>query len=341
MSRRRTHTHLPISLALVGVLALISGCAPKSIEAAAPLDLSDSAYAAAGHFELGPPKPLDLPDGPHNVFALSENIFSGGEPESPAAVAAIASLGVKTILSVDGKVPDVEAAEQHGLRYVHVPIQYKGMTDDELLRIAKTFRELEGPFYVHCFHGQHRGPAAAAVGRLLLDGAPRDQGIAEMRQWCGTSSKYEGLYQAIAAGEIPSAEETAAYEWDFPAAQPLGGMRQVMIDAARAYGRIKDKVANGWQVDPSHPDIDPGNEAAILADLFERAQGLDELATRPADFRAWMADSLSGSRALHAAIGAAREQAFTSGDAPDWGPSEAAFATLKASCSACHEAYRN
>ena len=72
----------------------------------------------------------------------------------------------------------------------------------------KTFRELDGPFYVHCFHGKHRGPAAAAaLGRIAVDGVPREQAIAEMRQWCGTSEKYEGLYRTIAEVLRPDAED--------------------------------------------------------------------------------------------------------------------------------------
>ena len=48
-----------------------------------------------------------------------------------------------------------------------------GINEDEIAMIAKTFREVEGPFYVHCYHGKHRGPAAAAIGRVALDGLGR------------------------------------------------------------------------------------------------------------------------------------------------------------------------
>ena len=42
----------------------------------------------------------------------------------------IADMGVKTILSVDGKIPDAEEAAKYGIRYVHVPIRYGGITND-------------------------------------------------------------------------------------------------------------------------------------------------------------------------------------------------------------------
>ena len=152
-------------------------------------------------------------------------------------------MGVKTILSVDGKPPDAETAAKLGMKYVHVPIQYKTITPEETAEIAKTFRELEGPFYVHCYHGKHRGPAAAAVGRVVLDGASREQAIAEMRQWCGTSQKYEGLYRVIATGDLPAEAETRKLAWSFPARHSAGGLKGMMVEGSRAFDNLKDLVA--------------------------------------------------------------------------------------------------
>jgi protein tyrosine/serine phosphatase len=198
----------------------------------APLAYEGSAYDAAARVELPAPRPLDMP-GLHNVFALGDNIRSGAEPADRGALEELAAWGVKTILSVDGKAPDAETAAELGMRYVHVPIQYDGIDEEELLAIAKTFREQEAPFYVHCFHGRHRGPAAAAIGRVVLDGVPRELALAEMRQWCATSKKYEGLYATVAAAEMPTARETEGFAFDFPAAHRFEGMRAVMIELAR------------------------------------------------------------------------------------------------------------
>ena len=42
----------------------------------------------------------------HNLFRATTNVFSGNSPDSDAAYAEIAKLGVKTIISVDGAKPD-------------------------------------------------------------------------------------------------------------------------------------------------------------------------------------------------------------------------------------------
>ncbi|MEZ6194244.1 MAG: hypothetical protein R3F20_00730 [Planctomycetota bacterium] len=277
-------------------------------------------------------------DGLHNVFVLSPNIVSGSEPHGEPAIAEIAAMGVKTILSVDGKVPDAEMAARHGMRYVHIPIEYSGMSDTELLEIAKTFRETEGPFYVHCFHGKHRGPAAAAIGRIVLDGAPREQTLAEMRQWCGTAKKYYGLYRTVAECTVPSAEKTAAYDFDFPAARKIEGFRALMVQTPRAHDHLKDLQKRGWEADPAHPDVDAYNEAEKLHQLFSFGETLDEVREEKADFRGWMSDSTKASADLVSALGAIRQ-----GDrrAEVIDRANEALGRITASCTACHAVYRD
>ena len=302
---------------------------------AAPIGAGTGAFEIAGEVELPAVAPKELP-GLHNVFRLSENIVSGAEPQGDAAFAELAGMGVKTILSVDGKVPDAEAAAKHGLRYVHVPIQYSSITADEGARIVKTFRDLEGPFYVHCFHGKHRGPAAGALGRLVLDGASREQAVAEMRQYCGTSGKYAGLYEAVARGEIPDEASTAALVWDFPAAHSFKGVRQAMIRAARVFDNLVALEKRGWLADPEHPDVDAGNEAAKLSDAFGGIVELEEVSSKPEDYRNWLAESVSEAEKLSGALGD-----LTGGDGTAAERAAGALMIIKNRCSECHSAYRN
>ncbi|MHC5031323.1 MAG: hypothetical protein ACYTGU_10745 [Planctomycetota bacterium] len=321
---------------LVGVLAACETgdkqarpAATPVKEAPPPLQGVANAYEAAGKPALAKEAPEESP-GLHNVFHLSEHVISGSEPHGDEAFARLSAMGVKTILSVDGKVPDKAAAARHGMRYVHVPIHYSGISEDELVRIAKTFREVEGPFFVHCFHGKHRGPAAAAVGRLVLDGATRAQALAEMRQWCGTSSKYEGLYQTVASGEMPSTAETARYRWDFPAAHPLGGFRQAMVEVARHWDNLVALQKRDWKADPKHPDVDARNEAAKLAGLYGRANGLAEVKKAPDDFRDWMLTSVEESDKLLEALESGKNARASK-----------ALRVLKQTCGSCHAGYRN
>ncbi|MEZ5978375.1 MAG: hypothetical protein R3F34_09165 [Planctomycetota bacterium] len=310
---------------------------PKALPVAVapPVQNLSNAYETATKITLPAQKPAEYSD-LHNVYRLSDTIITGSEPHGEAAIERLSQWGVKTILSVDGKAPDAETAAKYGIRYVHVPIQYKGMTPEQEMEIVKTFRELEGPFYVHCFHGKHRGPAGAALGRLVLDGVSREQALAEMRQWCGTSSKYSGLYWSVASAELPTEAESRAYRFDFHSAAPLEGIGGAMVPISRAFENVDGLAGDDYAIDPSHPDIDPVNEAEILADYFARANGLDEVAAEPEDFRQWMADSVKASSDLLAAL---RE--VKTGEAGAVERANGALDWVKQSCSACHSKYRN
>src|SRR5690348_5650109 len=56
--------------------------------------------------------------GLHNVYRITEKLYSGSSPDGDEGFRSLAKLGVKTIISVDGMKPDVEAAHKHGMRYV-------------------------------------------------------------------------------------------------------------------------------------------------------------------------------------------------------------------------------
>jgi protein tyrosine phosphatase (PTP) superfamily phosphohydrolase (DUF442 family) len=293
-----------------------------------------TAYAAAERIQL-PKTPPEDRHGLHHVYHLSRNIVSGSEPHGEEAFRELREMGIRTILSVDGKVPDAELASKYGMSYVHVPIQYRGIPDDEVARIAKTFREKEGPFYVHCFHGKHRGPAAAAVGRLVIDGVSREQAIAEMRQWCGTAEGYEGLYRAIADGKIPTPSETRAYEWDFPSAHALEGFRHAMVEISRIDDNLKFLARRNWEPDPDHPDVDPLRESESLAAALDRTASLEEVASKPMDFRGWISEAASAASGLRDTLGAWR-----SGRAPI-ADVESSYERLTGLCNTCHEIHRN
>ena len=305
--------------------ALLAGCPDVARREAALPD----AYELGGRIRLEKVAPQDHDD-LKNVFRLGKNIVSGGEPRSEQALERISKMGVKTIISVDGKVPDEKTARKYGMRYVHVPLNYCGIKKDELLRLAKTYRELPGPFYVHCFHGRHRGPTGAAVGRLVLDGVPRERALAEMRQWCGTSRQYAGLFAAIARAEMPSAAITAKYAWDFPAAHPMGGFRNAMVSMARYHDNLTKLQGREWKSDPAHPDIDARNEAEKLAGFLSRLSKLDSVKKRPPEFREWLDGAASESTKMLELLRAGRHE-----------DASKSFRAMTKTCTACHATYRN
>ncbi|HVV99787.1 MAG TPA: hypothetical protein VHB77_05585, partial [Planctomycetaceae bacterium] len=52
--------------------------------------------------------------GLHNLVQASAGVYSGSEPDGEIGFASLETLGIKTIVSVDGARPDIELAHKHG-----------------------------------------------------------------------------------------------------------------------------------------------------------------------------------------------------------------------------------
>ncbi len=185
------------NLVLVGSYALAI-CLVAALHAQPP--------ATDGH----EPAPIE------NVIAVTPRIVSGGEPVGAQAFRQLHDLGVRTVVSVDGTTPDVETARKFGLRYVHIPFGYHGIPRDAVGALTRVMRECEGPVFVHCHHGKHRGPAAAAVCARVTGELSQADSLAYLEH-AGTSRDYAGLWRGVSAfrplpadAVLPELVETAA-----------------------------------------------------------------------------------------------------------------------------------
>ena len=267
--------------------------------------------------------------GVENAYQLTSDIYSGSQPEGDAAFAALAGAGVRTVLSVDGARPEVEAARRHGLRYVHLPIGYDGVPDAVALRLARVMRELPGPVYVHCHHGKHRGPTAAALLCEWSAGWSPEQAVAWLRQ-AGTSSEYPGLYRSVertSAAASPSAPDAAP----LPEVTPPTGLVETMVALDRRLDELQRCRQAGWRAPTDHPDLAPLAVATLAHELLGELGRTDETRSRPAGYRGLLARSEEAARDLHEAL---REAAALNPRA------NTALEALAASCKACHREYR-
>jgi hypothetical protein len=272
------------------------------------------------------PQPLAT-DGLHNVYRVSDGLFSGSSPEGDAGFAALKKLGVKTILSVDGAVPEVATAEKHGMRYVHLPIGYDGISRERVFELARAVRDLPGPVYVHCHHGKHRGPAAAAVIQLCLDSWTPEQAANWMRT-AGTDPKYTGLTALPNTVRRPTTAELNTASDKFPKVAAVADLTRLMVDVDARWDHLKLVKEAGWTIPKDHPDIDPPHEAVQLAELYREAARLKT--THDAEF----------TRLLTEAERAANDLA-TVLRGSDSAAKAAAFTASQAACTRCHAGYRD
>jgi protein tyrosine phosphatase (PTP) superfamily phosphohydrolase (DUF442 family) len=263
---------------------------------------------------------------------VAPGLFRGAQPEGDASFAHLAGLGVRTIVSVDGARPDAEGAARHGIRYVHLPMEYSGIPREEQVRIARVARDAEGGIFLHCHHGKHRGPAASAIAWMARDGCSPEAAIADMRA-AGTDPRYEGLYDDVREFRPVTDEELAAVRpEDLGPAAKVPDFIEAMVRIDATFERMKAVRKAGWRTPASMPDVRPAHEARILAEHLREAARLDEARGRPDDFRGWLSDAERSAWDLETAL---RE----GGGGAD--AAAAALDRVSASCGACHDVYRN
>ena len=256
----------------------------------------------------------------------SNHIGQGGGPKGAEDFEALARAGYKHVLTVDGAMPDLETAERYGLSYIHVPIGYDGVTRDEAVAIVKAVQEADGPIYVHCHHGLHRGPAAAAMARIALEGVDTQTAVKDLE---ASGCKYEGLFRDVNAFVPPTAAELEKVG-DLPEAVVPSGMRDSMTHIDDRWDSVQFVKKLGYKASPDHPDIDPAHEVGMLENLLRNlADQADAKALGP-EFLAMTEASRAAAERL--------EKDIRGGDAT---AAEASFKALKDSCSKCHKKYRD
>jgi protein tyrosine phosphatase (PTP) superfamily phosphohydrolase (DUF442 family) len=321
MQGRRWRVCLAGWLVVSGILGAPLEGGLLAVAADAP---ADTAARPRGPGRALPSKEL------HNLHRVTPSILGGSAPASEAAFAELAALGVKTIVSVDGARPDVAAARRHGLRYVHLPIGYDGISPARVAELIAAAKRSEGPVYVHCHHGRHRGPAAMVVMCAATAGWAPDQRRAFLEQ-AGTGREYAGLYASVANLRVPEAG-TIAGVGELPEVAKTSSTVGSMVAIEEHLERLKSSRTTGFQFVPGHPDLSVPHEAVLLWEQFrERVRSPDSV-SRGAAYQ----ESLSEAERLASVL----KSSLADPDVKA-GDRERALQQVEASCVACHRAHRN
>lgn len=239
-----------------------------------------------------------------NPVSVHPRVISGGLPEGDAAFAELRTLGVRTIVSVDGAEPDVAAAARHGLKYVHLPHGYDGISDSRVRELAKAVRELEGPLYIHCHLGKHRSPAAASAACVTAGLLPPAEALAVLKV-AGTNPKYRGLFQAVAKARPVPGDELQRLAVTFRERVEVAPLVKAMVTLESTHERLKAASTNGWQraaaratdaepnsgVRDGTPVDDPAHQAVLLGEHFAEMRRLKEVRGFPAEFSTTLGES--------------------------------------------------
>jgi protein tyrosine phosphatase (PTP) superfamily phosphohydrolase (DUF442 family) len=288
------------------------------------------------HAEGNPVK--RLADAPiMNLYQMTPRLYSGGQPKGEEAFLTLEKLGVKTIISVDGARPDITAAHAHGMRYVHLPIGYDEVPEAQGLLIAKAMKDLEGPLYVHCHHGKHRGPAAAAVGAMATEGWNNRDAVLWLKT-VGTSDDYPGLYESVASFVQPADGVYAGLPDQFPEISEVSPMAEIMARIDRHWDNLKDSKKQDFLKPSPLSKHSTAQEALQLQEYFHellRQEDIEREGGRK--FVRYMQQAEDATIVLRRELleleknpePVQRQRALD------------AFSEVKASCKQCHIRYRN
>lgn len=290
---------------------------------------------SAGRIEapqLADAAPRDLP-GLHNVVAYHEGYWSGSAPDGATGFETLAALGVKTIISVDGAAPDVESARARGLRYIHLPIGYNGVSEERQVELARATRDAlaQGPVYIHCHHGRHRSAGAAGAVAVSLGWLTPDRAVERMKV-SGTAPNYTGLYASVAHSAPLDPAVIEAVNADFPEVSRPVGFVKGMVEVELVSDHLKAIEKAGWTTPPDHPDLVPAAEAGRMVDLLRILAEGRRARDESAEFRAILVESINIAQQIEdflVAATASRAQLTEQ------------FQRLTAACNACHAQYRD
>ncbi len=272
--------------------------------------------------------------GLHNVIRVTPKLLSGSSPEGETGFRTLQKLGVKTIISVDGARPELPLSKKFGLRYVHLPIGYDGVPEDQSLRLAKAVKELPGLVYMHCHHGKHRSPAAAAVVKLHLDPSCSTASALAILKAAGTDPKYLGLFAATRDYQRPAIIPWDKVSNDFPEVAHLGTLVQRMVAIDEHWDRLKLCQQSKWHPPEKHPDIEPAHEALMLREHYVELQRATGNQKWPVPFQMMLQEAVLEAKRLETAL---RE--------PPGNESTTSinkhFKSSQAICLRCHSQYRD
>lgn len=258
--------------------------------------------------------------GLQNVFQIDGQIYSGSGPEGKRGFETLKEMGVKTVISVDGLKPNLKLAKEMGLKYVHIPIGYDGITREAGLTFARVARDLKGPIYIHCHHGRHRGPVAAAVVGLCRGSFDKKRALLFLEQ-AGTSKDYAGLWKDLDQFKVPAQND------ELPKLVESAELDSVVTAMAQINRRF-EQLEKLTKRKPSH-------KKEMQQSLVLLKEGFHEMARANPDdyditFKKWLSESEKQVNSLETTIKERDQKQIAAG-----------LKKLKLQCKRCHREYRD
>ncbi len=292
--------------------------------------------APANQAEDWQPKKIESKHVP-NLLQITDKVYSGGLPHGEGAFEELQKLGVKTVISVDGAAPDVAAAEKAGLRYIHLPHGYDGISETRILELAKAVSESDGPVLIHCHRGKHRSPAAATAACAALGLVDAKQSL-KVLEVAGTGKNYLGLFEVARNSKPIDATKIRDHQVVFQSKQPAPPLIEAMVGLEVTLERLELLEKNGWQPIANQPDLEPAHQALLLRESYTELLRQPEIKSKPEQFQKLMQEAEDVAKMVELNLATWKESKY---EGSPTGGLRAKFTLLAESCKKCHADFRD
>jgi protein tyrosine phosphatase (PTP) superfamily phosphohydrolase (DUF442 family) len=267
-----------------------------------------------------------------NAMWVHASVMSGGLPAGKPAFEELARLGIKTVISVDGIKPDVEGAMAAGLRYVHLPHGYDGISEERLMHLVKAVKDLPGPVYIHCHHGKHRSPAASAAVCISLGRLTSAEGLNVLKE-AGTNPGFHGLIQVVENAVSIPLEKLDEMQVEFASSSEVPPIVESMVSMESIFDRLKGQQQRGWNDSGSESKSD----ALMLKEHYMELHRSESENRQEVDFLML----LEQGRTLAEQLENYLESDRASDRAQRVTLADSVIKQLSSNCSQCHRQYRD
>lgn len=272
-----------------------------------------------------------------NAIRLNDRVISGGLPRGESAFQELRALGVTTVISVDAVKPEIALAKKHSLRYVHLPHGYDGIPENRVQELAAAVKRSSGPVYIHCHHGKHRSPTAAAVA-CIATGLMQPADALAVLKMAETNENYRGLFQAVQAARRLSDRSLDDATIELPELAELPPLAEAMASVDLTYDRLKAMAGNRWSPPTDEPDLDPRHEALLLREQFAELIRSRESANRPKQFQQLLRDAETAAADLKTSL---RTRSASERNNDELSRLNRALETVTQKCAECHRTFRD
>ena len=122
-------------------------------------------------------------DQKENLYQVSPWLYRSEQP-STDLIPLLQYHQIQNIINLRARDTDTPQFSQQALNLVHVPIHTWSISPNDLLEVMKQLQNAQAQHQnvlIHCYHGSDRTGASIAMYRIIFEGWPKEDALAEMK----------------------------------------------------------------------------------------------------------------------------------------------------------------